>query len=810
VLFGLAIALYVNLLFLVLRVGSDGGQTTYVQIEAIGNQHRLAVDGIQAIPEPNRDDRRRVELNTPATGTIALTLRAGVPSLPDPQGIDSVTVRDPGGRVLLREDFHTLDTDRWSVTSGSFRIEKGVLVAATKGKANVLTFNGPGYGDIILTVVYRNAMQVAVETRKEPGQPRGEEPARAYYSVNLVRDFPVYAEGRPGDGTWYTEFGQYIHVGKRDLVKSFAAMLVGSYPLPLLGLGIGVVATLLLSVASSAGGRLVAARPHWLVATGARLTPHAATALVLIAALVIFGLCVHVMWEYYRRVPHLPDEGAYMHQANLFAAGKIMQAIPPVKQAFYFWDPNFLYEYGSQWVSIYPFGHSLTLAPSALLGVMWMFPPLLGACCVVLLYMVGRRLYDARTGAVAALLLAFSPFFLMQSASFMSHTTWLFYILLSFYFLIDRQHPLAGLAAGLCFGLALNTRPTESAMLVPAWGLLLLVYLIPRAGRRRGIPYVAAFALGGALTVLASLGYNVATTGDPLVSAYTDWDYGGATLGYKDGFTFDVGLRNEQALMMAFVLVLSNWPTWVGLTFFALPFLLGTRNAWDYFCLLCTLLVISVYVLYQWSGIYEGPRYWYQALPFVFLLTGRGAEMAARLIGEVATAIRERLTGRRPEAHRAGLFVVYGFVLALVVYGSGSWLFKTNTAWEESDAPQVQNTLDSVKDLYKFDDRLIEIEKKLRLQNALVLVTTCGEFESWGCYATVFLKNTVDYDGRIVWARFDPDLNERTIAAFPGRTVWVADFDTFSFTRYVAPVIERPPVNLRDAEVAPPVGRPPG
>ena len=105
-----------------------------------------------------------------------------------------------------------------------------------------------------------------------------------------------------------------------------------------------------------------------------------------------------------------------------------------------------------------------------------------------------------------------------------------------------------------------------------------------------------------------SMAYNAATTGDPLVSAYLDWDYGGATLGFKDGFTFDVGLRNEQALMMAFVLVLNNWPTWVGLTFVFLPFMLGTRNIWDYWCLLCSLLVISVYVLYQWSGIYEGPR----------------------------------------------------------------------------------------------------------------------------------------------------------------------------------------------------------
>jgi hypothetical protein len=139
-------------------------------------------------------------------------------------------------------------------------------------------------------------------------------------------------------------------------------------------------------------------------------------------------------------------------------------------------------------------------------------------------------------------------------------------------------------------------------------------------------------------------------------------------------------------------------------------------------------------------------------------------------------------------------------MLALVIWGSGSWLFKTNTTWEEADAPQVQNTLESVKDLYKFDDRLIEMEKQLKLQNALVLVPPCGVYESWGCYATVFLKNSLTYDGRVVWARYDRDLNDRTVAAFPGRTVWVMDFDTFSVTRYVPQ--ERPPVHLRDAPLA--------
>lgn len=802
VLFSLGIALYVNLLFLILRVGSDGGQTTYVQVEAIGDQYRLTIDGKQAIPDPTQTTARRVQLDTPAQGTIALTLRHGVPSMPSPQGIDSIIVRDVRGQLLVRDDFDRIDTDRWEVTQGAFRAKNGVLEAYGKGDDNVLQLKGKGYKDVIVTVVYRNAMQAAIEVRKETKENgfKGKEPGGAYYSFNLVRDFPVYVEGRPGTGDWWTEFGLYVHVNERDLVKSFGTMLVGSYPGVLLGLAVGVVMTFGVSLAGGALSGWSRRRPRWLDSAGAWLSPHAWTIVVLGTSASIVGGCLHIMWEYYRRVPHLPDEAAYMHQANLFAAGKVTQAIPPVKQAFYFWDPNFLYEHGSNWVSIYPFGHSLTMAPSAALNSMWVFPPLLGGVCVVMLYMVGRRMFDTRTGAIAALLLGLSPFFLMQTASFMSHTTWLFYTLLSLYFLLNKQRWYYGLVAGLAFGMALNTRPTETAMLVPAWGVVLLAYLAPRFDRRRAIPFIVAFAIGGALIVGVSLLYNSATTGDPLTSAYLDWDYGGATLGFKDGFTFDVGLRNEQALMMAFVLIVNNWPTWVGLTFIFLPFLLGTRNIWDYWCLLCSLLVVGVYVLYKWSGIYEGPRYWYQAMPFVMLLSARGAEIAGRMLGDAASWLRERLTGRQLESRNAGLFVVYAFMLALVIWGSGSWLFKFNTTWEEADAPQVQNTLDSVKDLYKFDDRLIEMERKLKLQNALVLVPPCGVYQSWGCYATVFLKNNVNFDGRVVWARYDKDLNDRTVAQFPGRTVWVMDFDTFSVTRYIPP--ERPPINLKDAPLA--------
>jgi hypothetical protein len=521
-------------------------------------------------------------------------------------------------------------------------------------------------------------------------------------------------------------------------------------------------------------------------------------------AVAALGVCTHIMWEYYRRVPHLPDEASYLYQAKLFATGHVVRAIPTPKEAFYFWSPNFLYEHGDKWSSIYPFGHPLTLAIGTVFDLAWLVTPVCGAISVVLMYLVGKRLYDARTGAVSAVLLAASPFFLIQSANYMSHTPWLMYTLASLYFLsylgkdtvnlargpdggvsYNRTRPVVfGTLSGLALGMALNTRPTETAMLLPAIGMVLLWNLVPKSGRKRAAFYVAGFCLGMGIMLALSLAYNAATTGDPLTSAYLDWDYPGATLGFNHGHTFDMGIRNEQTLLMATVLLLNVWPAWIGLGFVALPFLLGTRNRWDYFCLGCIVLVTSIYTLYRWSGIYEGPRYWYQAIPFFMLLTARGAERAAIVMASLALWLRTKLR-RPPRYELAGaLMAVYGVMLALIIWGSGGWLFGWNHTWAEPDSPQVPNELKYVRDLYRFDDRLIELRKRQHLTNALILVKVCGIWESWGCYAAVFPRNDVGLDGDVVWALYRTDHNEEVIKAFPGRDVYIADFDTNSIAYY--------------------------
>ena len=79
--------------------------------------------------------------------------------------------------------------------------------------------------------------------------------------------------------------------------------------------------------------------------------------------------------------------------------------------------------------------------------------------------------------------------------------------------------------------------------------------------------------------------------------------------------------------------------------------------------------------------------------------------------------------------------------------------------------------------VFGVDTRLDRLADRTHLENALVLVEPCTFFQSSHCYATVFLRNSIDFDGEAVWARYIAGENEKTIAAFPGRQVYVASWD---------------------------------
>ena len=141
-------------------------------------------------------------------------------------------------------------------------------------------------------------------------------------------------------------------------------------------------------------------------------------------------------------------------------------------------------------VSIYSPGLPLMMAPLFLLGgeqAVYLVVPVFGALGVWLTYVLGRRVWDARAGAIAAIGLACSPVFLHQLFLPMSDvpamTLWLASIALV---LSKARH--GPIFAGLTASLALLTRPN---LLPLAAAMLALVWI-----NRRRVGDVWSFVVG--------------------------------------------------------------------------------------------------------------------------------------------------------------------------------------------------------------------------------------------------------------------------------------------------------------------------
>jgi hypothetical protein len=775
---GLVVAVAANLVLAAMCFLSAGGQTQTVTVDVMGGGVQVRVDGFQVIPDPSAFPDQLVPVEMPEVGSISLIVSTPVPSLPDPQGIDSVVVRDGDGRALLQDEFDSLDRDRWQVTAGSFEIEDGVLVAREQGTANTLELRGAGWRDYTLVVRFRNGGEAELGVRRKDSG------GLVYhvYSNHPTTWYPSWAAAYREDGTETgAVYGVSLKTGKRGMVTSIVAMIVGSYPLPLLALAGAALAAAVLAILE---GLVSRALPSLAQDVKTRtLSPFMARvawlAVVLALALVALGVTARIMWHHHTQVAHFPDEVSYIFEAKLFAAGRLTTAMPAVPEAFHVWEINWIYERDGRWSTLYLLGHPLALAPGVALGAMWLVPPLLGGACVVLIGLVGRKLYDPATGLVAALLLAASPFFLMQSSTFMSHITWVFYLLMSMFLMLQRDRTwLFGALAGLFFGLAVNTRALEAVLLMAPFAAVLAWPLLRPETRSEAALRCLGFLAGGAVAALLMLIYNAALTGDALTPAYMDHPGADTVLGFKDGHTLSIGLHNLRSRLMALILVLNGWPAVVGLALVLLPFLLGSRNAWDYFCLGCALLLTSVFVHYPGAGFYGGPRLWFQAVPFLMLLSARGAVLAAGLIGAAASRVRLRLTGDARPAGWTGAALVAPVLLLLIADGTGGWLF----GWNKERLPDVHD----IGGFGRYDNRLVKAAAEQDLKNALVLVQPCDEFPSriFGCYGTVFNENSVDFSGDVVWAMYAPEWNERLIAAYQGRDVYVATWDPVSIVPY--------------------------
>lgn len=361
----------------------------------------------------------------------------------------------------------------------------------------------------------------------------------------------------------------------------------------------------------------------------------------MIAGVIAVGAAIaaaYVSVRIFERIPHLEDEFAILWQAEIMAEGEIMVPSPPEPKSFLI---PFVVDFEGQRFGKYTPGWPAALSIGSRFHIYWLINPLLAGLTVWLVYRLGMKVVNRWAGLLASGLVAISPMFLMLAGSLMPHALSLFlatgFMLawLDLFPIGSNDVARADLppkwilvpAAGLCAGLLVLTRPlTAVGVLAP-----FLVHALILAGRRgRAVrqQLIAIAGIGSSAALLLPL-WNLSLTGDPVLNPYTLWwpyDRVGFGPGYgvtEVGHNLTLAYYNANHSLRAGVHDLFGWPwlSWIFLPF-GLFALRANRKAWLITAVLPSLVLIySTYWIGSWLF---GPRYYYEALPAMAIVSAAG------------------------------------------------------------------------------------------------------------------------------------------------------------------------------------------
>ncbi|MDQ3811695.1 MAG: hypothetical protein M3336_15550, partial [Chloroflexota bacterium] len=394
-------------------------------------------------------------------------------------------------------------------------------------------------------------------------------------------------------------------------------------------LGRAAMAGYALLLAATVLGRLPGARDRpWLeVITDRRFGPVALAGWLLAAA--VLDLRV------YHQLPHILDAVSYRFQAGVLSIGRLWLPPPHPEAAF---KGPFQVSYSGHWFSQYPPGAPAAYAAGSLVGLDWLVGAIACAVLIGATSWTAGVLFGRGAGLVVLLLGLTSPFILFQAGSFLSHPIAggvLAAALASFVRAERTAHHRWYGVTGVLLGAGFLTREAATLLFaLPLVGRLL-------AAQRGGA--LGWLTLGGLPCVVLYLLYTAALTGSPVVLARALFDpsdrFGfGDGLGFHRRHTVAAGLANTDELLTLLQFDLFGWPPLFSLGLLLLVFLAGRPATWDWLAGCGALAFFVAYAAYFYHGIALGPRYYFEALPWLLLLAGRGARTLAHAAGSRVVA----------------------------------------------------------------------------------------------------------------------------------------------------------------------------
>ncbi len=480
------------------------------------------------------------------------------------------------------------------------------------------------------------------------------------------------------------------------------------------------------------------------------------TSRIAILCLASFLLAVTIAWGVFEAMPHLEDEFANLYQAKVFASGRFIAQAPDHSKSFFV---PFTIDMGGRRFSKYPPGYSLALASGVWIGQPWLVNALAAALGILGVYLLGRDLFGAKTGLLAAVLGVISPMYVILSGTLLSHPiTLTALVFFAWAFLRARrpEEPRAvaySVAAGALLGWAVITRPLTALGIGLPFALLGLSDVI--RAPRGALPRYALMLIPFGLVLSILFLYNHAASGSAWNNLYTlYWEYD--TIGFGphlgtagDGHTMGDALNNTSISLPRFGVVLLGWPSLAGVPLVGLVLVLALswppRSRTEWALLLPPLALIAAYMLY-WTtitGIY-GTRYYSEAMPFLWILVAR-----ALLKMEKRAWLRRTIMVALP------LLIAWGILL-----------------------PTIARILDG-RGVYGLTRQDRDAITAADIHQALIFVSTID----WTDYASLSWLNEPDLSGDLVFAKdMGVIINAEIMVGFPDRTVYYYDPRTGSLS----------------------------
>jgi 4-amino-4-deoxy-L-arabinose transferase-like glycosyltransferase len=366
-----------------------------------------------------------------------------------------------------------------------------------------------------------------------------------------------------------------------------------------------------------------------------------ADVLALLLAVAGFLASALVTQRIFEGIPHIEDEVAYVWQAKALAEGHLQVPSPAHPQSFLV---PFVVDYQGERFGKYPPGWPAFLSLAIQLGLRAWVNPLLAGLGVWLTYQLGKRSFSQLVGLLAAGLTVTSPFFLMNSGSLLSHP---FGLVLSATFALGwleafwknkdkkgAENPASirnqwrfTILSALALGILILTRPmTALAVALPfaVHGLYLLLRS-DSATRLR----LLIFSLVSIVFVGLFFLWQYSMTGDALLNPYTLWwsyDKVGFGPGHgrgENGHTLNQAWINLRQSLEAGSYDLFGWGRY---SWLFLPFGIWATRRNPKGLLLGSIVVsmVLVYMTYWIGAMLFGPRYYYEGLFSLTLISAAG------------------------------------------------------------------------------------------------------------------------------------------------------------------------------------------